>query len=405
MLGKPADNVMIIGAAGGHEILASLYYKAAHIDAIELNPATYKLVTEDYADYDRPRRRNRASTTSTATAGRSWPTGQEYDLIWYPAPDSYSATNASTAGAFVLSESYLYTTEAIKDSLDHLAPTGSWRRSSARSTSPRSPTARPATWTRRARRSRRWASRTRRPTSSSRPAAARLSTVLVKKTPFTREEIERFTSSGAQVPDTELRYTPDDARRPEDRRRAGAHRSRASMRRWRPTRTTSSAIDDNGPFFWHFAPFGKVVREYRDSINGASPTARTRSGERVLVLLLVIATLMAAVFLLLPFVAMRQTWTTLPRKATSALYFAALGLGFMFFEITLIQRLMLFLGFPTYSLTVTLASLLIFTGVGALLSARVQARHRLGPPRSWLPSSSCSAPPTCSCCRRSPTRC
>jgi hypothetical protein len=49
----------------------------------------------------------------------------------------------------------------------------------------------------------------------------------------------------------------------------------------------------------------------------------------------------------------------------------------MFFEITLIQRLILFLGYPTYSLTVTLASLLIFTGVGALLSARLKAKPDL----------------------------
>ena len=47
----------------------------------------------------------------------------------------------------------------------------------------------------------------------------------------------------------------------------------------------------------------------------------------------------------------------------------------MFFEITLIQRLTLFLGYPTYSLTVTLASILLFTGVGALLSSRYQARR------------------------------
>ena len=133
-----------------------------------------------------------------------------------------------------------------------------------------------------------------------------------------------------------------------------------------------SPIDDNGPFFWHFASFDKVVREYGNSINGANPDREDATGERVLVLLLVIATLMAAVFLLLPFLAMRRVWTKLPRKGNSALYFAALGLGFMFFEITLIQRLTLFLGFPTYSLTVTLASLLIFTGVGALLSARVK---------------------------------
>ena len=64
----------------------------------------------------------------------------------------------------------------------------------------------------------------------------------------------------------------------------------------------------------------------------------------------------------------------------------------MFFEITLIQRLTLFLGYPTYSLTVTLASILIFTGVGALLSAGVKddiARRVASPGRR---SSSCSVP-------------
>ena len=34
----------------------------------------------------------------------------------------------------------------------------------------------------------------------------------------------------------------------------------------------------------------------------------------------------------------------------------------MFYEITMIQRLVRFLGYPTYSLTVTLASILVFTG-------------------------------------------
>ncbi|HEX4779019.1 MAG TPA: hypothetical protein VFW74_19745, partial [Acidimicrobiia bacterium] len=95
-------------------------------------------------------------------------------------------------------------------------------------------------------------------------------------------------------------------------------------------------------------------------------------GERVLVLLLAVVAAFAAVFLLLPFFAVRRQWRQLPAKGTSAVYFAALGLGFMFFEISLIQRLVLFLGYPTYSLTVTLASLLVFAGLGALLSRRVR---------------------------------
>jgi hypothetical protein len=46
----------------------------------------------------------------------------------------------------------------------------------------------------------------------------------------------------------------------------------------------------------------------------------------------------------------------------------------MLFEITMIQRLVRFLGYPTYSLTVTLASILVFTGLGALASKRVEDR-------------------------------
>jgi hypothetical protein len=74
--------------------------------------------------------------------------------------------------------------------------------------------------------------------------------------------------------------------------------------------------------------------------------------------------------LLAPFLAVRHKWRELPAKGTSAVYFSALGLGFMFFEITMIQRLVLFLGYPTYSLTVTLAAILVSTGIGALLSRR-----------------------------------
>ena len=55
------------------------------------------------------------------------------------------------------------------------------------------------------------------------------------------------------------------------------------------------------------------------------------------------------------------------------MYFAALGLGFMLYEITMIQTLVGYLGFPSYSLTVTLASILVFTGLGALLSNRFSA--------------------------------
>jgi hypothetical protein len=54
----------------------------------------------------------------------------------------------------------------------------------------------------------------------------------------------------------------------------------------------------------------------------------------------------------------------------SLLFFAAIGFGFLLLEVVLIQRFVLFLGFPTYALSVVLFALLLFTGAGAALSTR-----------------------------------
>src|SRR6185295_4376072 len=48
---KPSPRVAIVGAAGGHEILASLYFDAAHVTAIELNPLTVSLLTTHFAEF------------------------------------------------------------------------------------------------------------------------------------------------------------------------------------------------------------------------------------------------------------------------------------------------------------------------------------------------------------------
>ena len=52
-------------------------------------------------------------------------------------------------------------------------------------------------------------------------------------------------------------------------------------------------------------------------------------------------------------------------------YFGALGAGFMLIEVSVLQRFVLLLGHPVYSLTVTLFSLLLGTGLGAWWSRRL----------------------------------
>jgi hypothetical protein len=386
VIGEPPRNAMIIGAAGGNEVLTSLYYDVGHVDAIELNPVTHDLVTNRYADYagriaENPR------VNYVRGDGRSFlaRSDGDYDLVWYPAPDSYAAANAATAGAFVLSESYLYTSDTIRESLDHLRANGIVAAQFGEVNFEEKPN-----------RTTRYVSTTRHAleeigvddpsqhilvaTSPTDLGASSVSTILVKREPFTPEEVDRFTTQLEDVDDAVLRYAPgrdvepspvsEVAGLPDDELDDWYDHYQYDVR----------PITDDGPFFWHFTRFGDVISGFGDPVNRFDHEDAT--GERVLVLLLGVAVLFAAVFLLLPFVTIRRTWARLPRKGRSAVYFACLGLGFMFFEITLIQRLTLFLGYPTYSLTVTLASLLIFTGVGALLSARVKDRAAQALP--WL---------------------
>ena len=90
-----------------------------------VEPVTVGLLKNQFADYtghlaDRP------DVHLTQGDGRTYlaRSNSSYDLVWYVAPDSYAATNAASAGAFVLSESYLYTRQMIAETLRHLSDDG-----------------------------------------------------------------------------------------------------------------------------------------------------------------------------------------------------------------------------------------------------------------------------------------
>ncbi|MDB4981554.1 MAG: hypothetical protein JWM82_2306 [Myxococcales bacterium] len=60
----------------------------------------------------------------------------------------------------------------------------------------------------------------------------------------------------------------------------------------------------------------------------------------------------------------------------AAVYFGALGAGFMLAEVALVQRMHVALGHPTYALVVVLAGLLVSTGLGSALSERFMRTRR-----------------------------
>jgi hypothetical protein len=86
-----------------------------------------------------------------------------------------------------------------------------------------------------------------------------------------------------------------------------------------------------------------------------------------------VSLLLTGLALLWPMRARLSELRALPKGDVAAAlgYFALIGLGFMFVEIGLLSRLSVFLGHPTLALAVLLGGLILFTGVGSLLSPRV----------------------------------
>ncbi len=368
--------VLIIGAAGGNEVQAALTYGAGHIDAVELNPVTVDLLRGEFAEYagnitEHP------DVDYIQGDGRTFlaRSDDEYDIIWFVAPDSYAATNAATAGAFVLSESYLYTTQMVETAFDHLSPDGLVVAQFGDFDFDTRPTrtARYLVTAREALKGRlgSFADHTALVVERSDLEVGRASTIMLFRSPIARETVERLQSSLSNVPNARALYLPSTVR--ED----GVTADVIDLPDDELDRVVDnypydiSAVDDGRPFFWHFTDFRDVLtdweRRYEDS--------EIAIGERLLLVMIMLGAVVAFVLLGLPFaVTRRRAEVPVPGRWRFFAYFASLGLGFMLIEISMIQRFALLLGFPTLSLSVSLCTLLVATAVGARCSGAV---HRL----------------------------
>jgi spermidine synthase len=367
----PEPAVTVIGAAGGNELLTALHLGARAIVGVELNPVTvslltgrFKALTGNLADDPRVRLVN--------AEGRAFfeSTTERFDLIWFVAPDSYAAMNAATSGAFVLSESYLYTAEMIASAVAHLAPNGVVCAQFGEIRYEQKPnrTARYLTTAREAFRRLGiddFARHVLVATSSG--FAFTTSTILLRREPFTADDAARLAARAATT-SSRVRFAGD-TREPGHPVTEVVTLAPDALERWHAAHPFDvRPVTDDKPFFWHFVPFRAAFQA--DLAPGAAATEEGL-GERLLVVLLGLVTVFGAVALVVPLLVRRAMWKGIPHKAAAATYFAALGLGFMFFELTLIQRLTLFLGYPTYSLSVTLCGLLVSAGLGSALSERL----------------------------------
>ena len=98
-----------------------------------------------------------------------------------------------------------------------------------------------------------------------------------------------------------------------------------------------------------------------------------------------VACLTATVLLAIPVIfGWRTIFARSPGKLRSVLYFACLGAGYILVEVGLIAHFVMALGNPTISASVLITGILVFSGLGALVSERILPRMRLVMPAIFL---------------------
>ena len=143
-----------------------------------------------------------------------------------------------------------------------------------------------------------------------------LSTIILKRTPFTPAEVARYTTAAARrCP----KVTDGRGRRASSRGPSVVLAARGARPTRRPQQIAAayprdiSAVSDDSPFFWHFVAVRQRDPQHLPPARRAR-TPRTRSASGCCCCCSASSVLYAAVFLLAPFFFVRKEWRALPAQ-------------------------------------------------------------------------------------------
>lgn len=372
LLDMPA--VLILGAAGGADVLAALYHGARRIDAVELNPQITELVMDTYADFAGHLYDDQRITVHTKEArGFVVRSEDRYDLIQVALLDSFAA---SGSGVQSLNENYLYTVGAIQDYLRHVAPDGLLAITRWLKLPPRDNLKLVATVIQALR-------EMGVDEPGQRIAVIRswnTSTLLVKNGALSTGELSAVREF-ARARSFDTAYYPGMPA-------SAANRFNIIQEPYLYDGITAllgdeadSFVDrykfhiapatDNQPYFFHFFKWATLPEVMTLRKRGGAGLIEW--GYLILVATIVQGVIAGSLLILLPLFNSEGSWPngTAPRMG---LYFFALGLAFLFVEIAFIQKFILFLSHPLYSVAVVLSGFLVFAGLGSAYSQRFRQR-------------------------------
>lgn len=355
----------VIGVGGGRDLLSALLYGHDHVLGVEINPAMVQML-ESVGGYSPVLRDPRVEVVlgdGRSEIARRKPTCR---VLQASLVDTWAATSA---GAFAHTESTLYTREAWGGFLRRVEPDGILTFSRWYEPTRPSEASRLVALT--------VASLLDRGVTNPRDhvalvGAGKVATILVSPAPLSRDD-QATLAKVVEERGYELLAAPEHhASDPMLDGLLGTTRIDALPDVGRPRGIDTSAPTDDRPFFFQLllpSAWLKPVQVTSADVQGALSGNVAAAFELVLTLLAVI--LLAGVLLGPTLVrAARESSPPLP-GAWSAVYFGALGGGFMLAEIALVQRMHVVLGHPTYALIVVLCGLLVATGLGSALSVKV----------------------------------
>src|SRR5579864_25260 len=362
-------NVLVIGSGGGRDVLSALLFGQKSVVAVELNQDITYALNRRFGDFTGHLDKD-SRVTFINDEARSYIARQRarFDII----QGSFTTTWAATAaGAFVLSENSVYTVEAWKLFLDRLTDNGllSFSRwyvpgmpaemyrltaiasASLRLAGVQNPRSHIIIIT-----------NLERPGQRAVPAG--VGTILVSKQPFSDDEIntiDRVARSMRFGMVLNPRHSIDST----FAALASAEGLRGAIVRF-PLNIAPSS-DDN-PFFFYTLRLHDIGKRALWTSQIGMTTFITNPVFVLFVLLLTVLAL-TLMCIIIP-LSLTAEKAALRGAGSLFVFFASIGFGFMFIEISQMQRLTIFLGHPTYSLSVVLFVLLLSSSLGSYLIQR-----------------------------------
>ncbi len=359
---RRGSSAAVIGVGGGRDIQSALLFGFTSVRGIDVNPIFIDLLEGRFSDFAGLGGRDDVVLVVDDARSHLARTADRFDLIQMSLIDTWAATGA---GAFTLSENALYTVEAWQIFLDRLTDDGLFTVS--RWYDPRNlgETGRLVSLATATLLERGIADPARHLAMAT---VNNVSTLIVSARPFTPADVAQLESIARRL-DFSLPLVPGKPIANRVLREIATadsideleERVADEVLNYQPPR-------DETPYFFNMLRFGQLNLA---EISSEGTTAGNLLATAVLSVLILSLAVMAVLTIALPLWLRRGAQTASRVRPAGAIFFSAIGAGFMLLEIGLLQRLSVFLGHPVYALGILLFTLIASTGLGSLASERL----------------------------------